>query len=246
MKEKKAIVVVFLGTECPVNNAFLPVLADLHRVYGPKGVAFLGINSNRQDTPDRVAVHARKAEVPFPVLKDSNNVVADNFGAARTPEAFILSPDGTVQYQGRIDDQFGVGYTRPGKPARRDLAAALDEVLAGKAVSVPKTEVAGCFINRVAVPKTEGAVTYAKHVSRIVQNHCQECHRPGQIGPMPFLSYDDVTAWADTIREVVNDQRMPPWHADAQLRQVQQRSEPFQRRSPGLARLARQRHAQGQ
>src|SRR3712207_3150734 len=69
LKDKKAVVVVFLGTECPINNAFLPVLAGLHKTYSARGVQLLGVNANRQDTPARVAEHARKFAVPFPVLK---------------------------------------------------------------------------------------------------------------------------------------------------------------------------------
>src|SRR5262245_15282769 len=104
---KKAVVVVFIGTECPVNNFFMPGLAELHKAYAAKGVAFLGINSNVHDTPTRLAAHATAHAIPFPVLKDTANVVADNFGAKRTPEAFLLDPRGRVVYRGRIDDQFG-------------------------------------------------------------------------------------------------------------------------------------------
>jgi thiol-disulfide isomerase/thioredoxin/mono/diheme cytochrome c family protein len=214
LKGSKAVVVLFLGTECPINNAFLPVLAGLHKEYSPRGVRFLGVNSNRQDTSARVAEHARKQGVPFPVLKDPGNEAADRFGAQRTPEAFVLDGQGKVLYRGRIDDQFGNGYKRAGKPTRRDLAVALDEVLAGKRVSVPTTPVDGCRIARTTRPKTEGAVTYARHVSRILQSRCQECHRPGQIGPMSLLTYDDAVSWSETIREVISDGRMPPWHAD--------------------------------
>src|SRR5262249_25210173 len=89
LRDKKAVVVVFLGTECPVNNAFLPTLAELHRQYAPKGVQFLGVNANLQDTPERVAAHARKHALPFPVLKDPGNAVADRFGARRTPQPFL-------------------------------------------------------------------------------------------------------------------------------------------------------------
>jgi hypothetical protein len=53
-------------------------------------------------------------------------------------------------------------------------------------------------------------------VARILQQNCQECHRPKQIGPMALLSYGDARAWAGTIKEVVQDGRMPPWHADPQ------------------------------
>jgi thiol-disulfide isomerase/thioredoxin/mono/diheme cytochrome c family protein len=214
LKDKKAIVVVFMGTECPIGNSFLPVLAGLHKEYAGKGVAFLGVNANLQDTPARVAAHAREHEVPFPVLKDIGNRLADRLEAKRTPEALVLDAAGRVLYRGRIDDQFGIGYSRPNKPARRDLAEAIEEVLAGKPVSVPATPVAGCLIGRVVQPRQAGTVTYSRQVARILQKHCQECHRPGQIGPMALLTYDDATAWSETIREVVAERRMPPWHAD--------------------------------
>src|SRR5439155_17059463 len=113
-----------------------------------------------------------------------------------------LDSNFTVRYQGRIDDQFGVGFQRP-RPTRRDLAEAIEELLAGKPVSQPKTTAAGCLITRApaaSAPKQVTA-TYAKDVSRIVQAHCQECHRPGQIGPMPLLTYDDVSSWAAMIQE---------------------------------------------
>lgn len=212
-KEKKAIAVLFLGTECPLNNAYLPTLAALHKEYSGRGVQFLGVNANQHDKPSEVAEHARKHGIPFPVLKDVGNVVADQFGARRTPEAFLLDAAGTIRYQGRIDDQHGIGFQRP-KPTRRDLAEAIDEVLAGKAVSQPQTIAPGCIIGRVASPSETGTVTYTKHVARIIQKKCQECHRPGQIGPMALMTYDDVAAWSETVGEVIEERRMPPWHAD--------------------------------
>ncbi len=212
-KDKKVIVAVFVGTECPLNNLFMSRLAELHAEFRDKGVQFLAINSNRQDTPRLVAEHARKFKVPFPVLKDEGNRVADLFAARRTPEAFVLDGERKIRYQGRIDDQYGIGFRRP-RPTRRDLAVAVEEILAGKPVGKPTTPVAGCRIARAAVPKKEGAVTFTRHVARILQKNCQECHRPGQIGPMPLLSYDDAVSWAETIREVVAEGRMPPWDAD--------------------------------
>jgi peroxiredoxin len=213
-KGYKATVVLFLGTECPINNDYLPELSRLHADYAEKGVRFVAVNSNSQDSLARVAEHARRHKIPFPVVKDPGNKVADDFQARRTPEAFVLSPALRILYQGRIDDQFGYEYRRPGRPHRRDLAQALDEVLAGKPVSVARTEVAGCFIGRVRTVRTEGKVTFTRDISRILQKNCQECHRPGQIGPMPLFEYEDVVAWGETIREVVSDNRMPPWYAD--------------------------------
>ncbi len=212
-KEAKALVVVFMGTECPISNAFMPRLADLSKQYARRGVQFLAINANRQDTPARVAAHAKENKLPFPILKDAGNRIADQFGAQRTPEAFLLDSDRIIRYHGRIDDQFGIGFKRS-TPTRRDLAIAIDELLAGKEVVQAETQVMGCFIGRIAKTKEGGAITYSHQVSRILQQNCQECHRPGQIGPMSLSTYDDAVAWSDTIREVLQDGRMPPWFAD--------------------------------
>lgn len=212
-QDKKAVVVVFAGTECPINNAFMPRLVELDREFGPRGIQFLAVNSNQQDSLERVAKHAREHSLSFPALKDDGNRVADLFGARRTPEAYLLDSERVIRYQGRIDDQFGIEYRRP-KPSRRDLVEALEEVLAGRTVSQATTPVAGCLIARVKRPKEEGPITYSRHVAAILQKNCQECHRPGQIGPFALMTYDDAVAWADTIREVIQDQRMPPWYAD--------------------------------
>jgi peroxiredoxin len=211
-KDRKAVVVLFVGTQCPINNAFMPRLVELHKTYTPKGVQFLAINSNRQDDARSIAAHAKEHGLPFPVLRDEGAAVADRFGARRTPEAFVLDGKHTIRYQGRIDDQFGIGFVRP-QPLRHDLALALDEVLAGKPVSQPTTPVAGCLIGRAPRPKAAAKLSYTKDVAPIIQNRCQECHRPGQIGPMPLLTYDDVSSWSEMIREVVREKRMPPWHA---------------------------------
>jgi peroxiredoxin len=211
--DKSAVVVVFIGTECPISNSFMLRLSELHKSFSGRGVQFIAINSNQQDSVSSVAKHARVNAIPFPVLKDEGGVVADQFGARRTPEAFVLDPERRIRYRGRIDDQFGIGFKRS-QPTRRDLALALEEVLAGKTVTVPETTVAGCFISRPARTKADGHITYSKEIARIVQKNCQECHRPGQIGPMSLLTYTSVAAWADTIREVIEEKRMPPWRAD--------------------------------
>ncbi len=212
-KERKAIAVVFLGTECPLVNLYAHRLKQLHDEFAPQGVQFLAINSNSQDSPEAVAAHAKQHAFPFPVLKDGEHKVADLFKAERTPEAFVLDGKGVIQYRGRIDDQYGIGYQRP-KANRRDLAEALTELLAGKPVSVARTEVEGCFIGRGKPEIATGEITYSKHVAGIIQKNCQECHRPGQIGPFALTSYKHAHAWSQTIAEVVKEGRMPPWHAD--------------------------------
>jgi len=60
----------------------------------------------------------------------------------------------------------------------------------------------------------EEQVTYAKHISRILQENCEECHHPGGIGPFSFTTYRQARGWSRMINEVVSERRMPPWHAD--------------------------------
>jgi len=62
-----------------------------------------------------------------------------------------------------------------------------------------------------------GAITYAKQISRLIQENCQECHRPNSVAPFSLLTYRQVKAWSKMIREVVSDGRMPPWFADAKV-----------------------------
>jgi len=56
--------------------------------------------------------------------------------------------------------------------------------------------------------------TFSKDVAPILQKHCQECHRPGEIGPMSFLTYEQTRPWAAAIKAAVAQMKMPPWHAD--------------------------------
>ena len=59
--------------------------------------------------------------------------------------------------------------------------------------------------------------TFYKDVAPILQNHCQSCHRPGQIGPMSLLTYAQARAKANAIAQMVRSRKMPPWFADPQF-----------------------------
>jgi peroxiredoxin len=146
-KEKKAIVIVFVGTECPLANLYLPTLAALHKTYAARGVQILAINANDQDSAAEVAAHARARKLPFPMLKDPEQRAADALGARRTPEAFVLDPRRVIRYHGRIDDQYGYTHRRAG-PAHTELKDAIEDLLAGRPVAIPFREFQGCVIGR--------------------------------------------------------------------------------------------------
>src|SRR6266511_6125360 len=66
LDEQRLVVVVFVGTACPVNQRYAPRLAELAREFGPRGVAFLGVNANAQDSLADVAAYVRTYQPPFP------------------------------------------------------------------------------------------------------------------------------------------------------------------------------------
>jgi peroxiredoxin len=143
-KSSKAIVLMFIATQCPVSNAYNGRMVELQKDYSEKGVAFIGINSNKQESAEEVKNHATEHGFVFPVLKDWKNVIADKLGAAHTPEIYVLNSDFEILYHGRIDDS-----QRENKVTSKDLRNALDRILAGKAVEVTETKAFGCSIKRV-------------------------------------------------------------------------------------------------
>ncbi|HVX63195.1 MAG TPA: redoxin domain-containing protein [Pirellulales bacterium] len=210
--DKKLVVVVFLGCECPLATLYAPRLQELAQEFDSRGVAFFGINANSQDSLTEVGAYVQAHKLTFPVLKDPGNVVADQMGAVRTPEAFVLDQDRIVRYWGRIDDQYLVGRQRPAA-TREDLKQALEELLAGNPVSMPEAQAVGCYIGRIPKRKPHGEATYSNQIARLLQQRCVECHRPGEIAPFPLTSYEEVVGWGETIREVIDQGRMPPWFA---------------------------------
>ena len=82
-------------------------------------------------------------------------------------------------------------------------------------MTTPFSPAAGCLLARDDAPVTPSAVTYHKEVARLVQAKCQDCHRAGEAAPFALTSFRQAKAWSAMIREVVADNVMPPWHADA-------------------------------
>lgn len=63
------------------------------------------------------------------------------------------------------------------------------------------------------------APSFYKDVLPILQQHCQSCHRPGEIGPMPLVTYEQTKPWASSIAQRARSRNMPPWFADARFGQ---------------------------
>ncbi len=206
-------VVCFLGTECPMARQYAPMLARKQQDWGDKGIRLIGVSSNAQDTIEDWKEFVADTGITFPIGKDYDNRVADQVGAKRTPEVFFLDRDLNVIYNGAIDDQFEPGIVKA-KANRHFLDEAIEQWLAKEPISTPRTEATGCLIGRVKQAQGLATVTYARDVAPILQRHCVECHREGEIGPFALDNYDSAQGWAEMSIEVIDNGRMPPWHAD--------------------------------
>ena len=144
---KRAFVVVFTTTGCPLVERYLPVLQKLETAYRGQDVQFLAVNVGADDSILAVATQAVEHEIEFPFVKDAEGRWPPALGVTRTPEVVVLDGERRLRYRGRIDDQYRLGGNRAA-PTRRDLQEALEQVLAGKEVTVPDTPVDGCLITR--------------------------------------------------------------------------------------------------
>lgn len=142
-KGKAATVIMFISTRCPVSNAYDDRMESLATRYAAKHIAFIGINANQTESVAEVAGHAKDHNFTFPVLKDSDDKVADLYDAHVTPETYVVNASGVIVYHGRIDNSMD-----PAAVESNDLANALDDVLAGKSVTKPETKAFGCSIKR--------------------------------------------------------------------------------------------------
>jgi len=208
---KKAYVLVFTNTTCPLAQRYLPILQALETNYRDKDVQFVSVNAASEDTLIDMATQAVRYEMEFPFVKDFDGSCARALGVTRTPEAVVLDSERRLCYRGRIDDQYRLRGVRK-EPTTHDLKNALDAVLAGKPVATPETEVDGCVIT-FPKPREPRPVNFAEHVAPLLQKHCWECHTSNGSAPFALTSYKQAAARADVIAEVVTDQRMPPWFA---------------------------------
>lgn len=210
----RVLVVLFLGTECPIANQYIPQIKSLADRFHSSGVRFLIVNSNSGDSLEKLRKHKAEYQIDFPILSDPRQEVADIFAAERMTQCFVLDYRRIVRYSGRIDDRIGYG-SRKTKPTREDLAEAVQQLLNGEPISVAETDVAGCLITRRREDSDEAAaITFCKDIAPILQKKCENCHHAGTAAPFTLSTYDDAANWSAMTREVVLDRRMPPWHAD--------------------------------
>ncbi|MGH9799063.1 MAG: thioredoxin family protein, partial [Blastocatellia bacterium] len=140
----KPTVVAFISARCPISNMYKDRIRAVADEYSKRGINFVAINSSADETVEEVRAHAEENKLGFTILKDTGNVVADAYAAERTPKVYVIDAEGVLRYQGRIDNSQNLRLVK-----QSDLRVALDELLAGKTVTIADTQAMGCVIKRV-------------------------------------------------------------------------------------------------
>lgn len=143
----KIVVIHYQAVQCPWDIAYQPQLNQIATDYVAKGVVFIGINSNKTEPMDMLTKDVSKKAIPYPVVKDPGNKVADAYGATTTPHMFIVDGEGVLRYKGGIE-------TAPGSPddvskgKEQFLTLALDALIKGEQPAKAETRSKGCSIKR--------------------------------------------------------------------------------------------------
>ncbi|HET9825321.1 MAG TPA: thioredoxin family protein [Chitinophagaceae bacterium] len=147
---KNGLLVMFSCNTCPIVHKYQSRTIQVCRYARDTQIGVILLNSNEGyrndgDSFDDMKNYAKEQSYDWPYVVDNNSVMADAFGATRTPECFLFTAAGKLVYHGAIDDN----PNGPGEVTRKHLIIAMDEMIAGKDISVKKTRSVGCSIKRL-------------------------------------------------------------------------------------------------
>jgi hypothetical protein len=148
-KGPNGLLVMFTCNTCPYVVRNQQRTKEVCGYAGDRKIGVILLIANEGDRSggnsfDEMRAYAKAQSYAWYYALDEKSILADAFGASRTPECYLFDKNGVLVYHGAIDDSPG----DPQQVKRHHLQAAIDETLAGKAVSVKETRSVGCSINR--------------------------------------------------------------------------------------------------
>jgi peroxiredoxin len=143
----EAVVIMIQGNGCPIVRNAWPVYRQLREGYRGRGVEFLMLNSNLQDDAASVRREAETFKMDAPILLDQSQAVGESLSLIRTAEVLLIDPaTWEIVYRGPVDDRLTYEAQKP-VATEHYLRDALDAVLGGQPIEVPRRDALGCLIN---------------------------------------------------------------------------------------------------
>ncbi len=149
-KKKNGLLVMFSCNTCPyvIKNQSRTIEVSKHAIANDIGIAILNPNEayrGNEDSYEAMKEYAADQKYDWYYLVDQNHVMADAFGANRTPECFLFDKDGKLVYHGAIDDN----PNDASSVNRKHLVEAINELKSGKEIAVKESRSVGCTIKRL-------------------------------------------------------------------------------------------------
>ncbi len=210
----RGLVIAMRDPGCPLSKKYGPRLAAMETEFDPQGFDFLYVDPMPYGTAAEGLQEIEWYGFDGEYVIDPEGRIAAALGAVTSTEVFVLDAARTLMYRGAVDDQYGLGYTKPAA-GQEYLRGALEATASASLPVVRATLAPGCYLAPdEAADVAAAAPTWHNRVSRIVQARCQRCHREGAAGPFPMVDYQDVVRRKDMIEWVLADGLMPPWFAE--------------------------------
>jgi peroxiredoxin len=126
----KTVVLSFISYHCDTTWRYERRMGKLIGNYSRKGVVFLNVNSNANDTPEGIKKYVEARNLTVPLLKDTGNRVADYFNTRVTPTFYVIDKEGVLRYRGSYDDN-----REEAQATKQYVTPALDAVIASRPVT---------------------------------------------------------------------------------------------------------------
>lgn len=140
----KGAAVIWVSLQCPVSQAYEGRMKQIASEFKNRGIAVIGIASNATESEQDLEKYFRGKAPGFPVLRDAQNRIADEYGAKVTPEVFLVDTAGLIRFHGAIDDSQDAAGVK-----QSFLRQAIEDILAGRSVKTPTHKAFGCSLKRV-------------------------------------------------------------------------------------------------
>jgi thiol-disulfide isomerase/thioredoxin len=144
--EKRLKAYVFLSDECPMCQGYAPVLNQLANDFAQKGVEIIGVFPNYYATDSSILAFKTEYNIQFKTIKDSTFTLTNRFKASITPQVFLENTEGSILYNGQIDDAYFRAGKRRGTTSEHYLKAAIEASLNNKKPEIMETKSIGCVI----------------------------------------------------------------------------------------------------
>ena len=144
--DAKAIVFIFIGTDCPISNRYAPEIRRVEEEFARSGVRFWLVYADADTSSDTIRKHVKEYRLPQQVLRDPRHTLVRLAQARVTPEGAVFLPGRRLVYHGRIDNRYAdLGKERP-EATQHDLEEVLKAIVQGKPVPYSTAKAVGCYI----------------------------------------------------------------------------------------------------